>query len=263
MPSRFVLLAATVAALGGLLFGYDTGVIAGAILFIKREFAMSTQLQEFVISIVLLGCMLGAGSAGPLADRYGRRPTLLAAGVIFGLGALASSFAPNVACLLVARFIVGTAIGFASVVSPLYVSEVSPAKFRGGLVSLYQFAITVGILVAFVIDYLLANSGDWRLMLGLALLPSIALIAGMLAMPESPRFLFKQGRTAGAHAEFLRIYGNAEQARDEEQAIAEGIRSRGASLRSLFGQRDVRYALFVGISLAILQQVTEIGRAHV
>jgi MFS family permease len=146
-------MAAAIAALGGLLFGYDTGVISGAVLFITKGFQLPIHLQEFVISVVLIGCILGAGSAGYLADRFGRRRTLLAAGIIFGVGALASAFAPTIATLLLARAIVGIAIGFASVVSPLYVSEVSPAAFRGGLVSLYQFAITVGILAAFIIDY--------------------------------------------------------------------------------------------------------------
>ena len=160
--TRFVILAASVAALGGLLFGYDTGVISGAILFVAKGFTLSTATQEFVVSVVLIGCVLGAAGAGWLADRFGRKRTLLGAGLVFGFGALGSAFAPNVETLVVARLVVGLAIGISSVVSPLYISEVAPAKFRGGLVSLYQFAITIGILGAFLVDYAFSASGEWR-----------------------------------------------------------------------------------------------------
>src|SRR5580658_615637 len=161
----YVLLVASVAALGGLLFGYDTGVISGAILFITRDFALSTHLQELTISIVLVGCIVGSAASGTIADRIGRRITLLTAGVIFALGALGSAFAPTIDVLLAARFVVGIGIGFCSVVAPLYISEVAPADIRGALVSLYQFAITVGILGAFLVDYALAGAGAWRWML--------------------------------------------------------------------------------------------------
>ena len=152
----YVLLVASVAALGGLLFGYDTGVISGAILFITKDFELATRLQAFTISVVLIGCMAGAVVAGGAADRIGRRSTLLAAGIIFFVGAIVSALAPNEAMLLAGRFIVGIGIGFSSVVAPLYISEVAPASSRGALVSLYQFAITVGILAAYLIDYALA-----------------------------------------------------------------------------------------------------------
>ena len=261
MHRQLGLWAAAIAALGGLLFGYDTGVISGAILFISKTFMLSTQLQEFVVSVVLIGCMVGAASAGALADRFGRRPTLLAAGVIFGIGAIASAFAPNVASLLCARFVVGLAIGFASVVSPLYVSEISPSAIRGGLVSLYQFAITVGILAAFIIDYVLAASADWRLMLGLAIIPSFALIAGMLTLPESPRFLFKQGRAAEAREQLTRIHASPEEAEREERAIDASLKATAAQKSPLqaLSTPQVRVALFIGVTLAILQQVTGIN----
>ena len=155
----YVLLVASVAALGGLLFGYDTGVISGAILFITKDFGLATRLQAFTISVVLIGCMIGAVVAGSVADRIGRRLTLFAAGIIFFAGALVSALAPNEAILLAGRFIVGLGIGFSSVVVPLYISEVAPAPVRGALVSLYQFAITVGILAAYLIDYALAGAG--------------------------------------------------------------------------------------------------------
>ncbi|MBV8117900.1 MAG: MFS transporter, partial [Candidatus Eremiobacteraeota bacterium] len=194
----YVLLVACVAALGGLLFGYDTGVISGAILFITKDFALNTRLQEFTISVVLIGCIAGAAGAGALADAIGRRLTLLVSGLIFLVGALVSALTPNEGILLAGRFVVGIGIGFSSVVAPLYISEVSPAAVRGALVSLYQFAITVGILGAYLIDYAFAPAANWRGMLAFALVPSCILIVGMVFMPESPRYLFRRGHDSRA-----------------------------------------------------------------
>ena len=253
----FVFLVASVAALGGLLFGYDTGVISGAILFITHDFGLSTQLQEFTISVVLIGCIVGSSGAGALADRIGRRRTLLISGVIFGVGAVASAFAPSVDILLVARFIVGTAIGFCSVVAPLYISEVAPADVRGALVSLYQFAITVGILGAYIVDYALAQSEAWRWMLGLAIVPSLILIAGMVPLPESPRFLFKIAMADGAREVLRRIAGHDEIG-EEESAIVESLKVHESGFDA-FRTPAVRNALILGVALAMLQQFTGIN----
>jgi SP family galactose:H+ symporter-like MFS transporter len=254
----YVLLVASVAALGGLLFGYDTGVISGAILFISRDFSLSTRLQEFTISVVLVGCIGGAAIAGAVADAIGRRLTLLAAGVIFLIGALASAFTPDETILLVGRFIVGIGIGFSSVVAPLYISEVAPATVRGALVSLYQFAITVGILGAYAIDYAFAPGGDWRWMLGFALVPSLILIVGMVFMPESPRYLFKRGHDSRARDELQRIAQNPADSVLEESSIRESLKLKGAGFAA-FRVPAVGLALFIGVSLALLQQVTGIN----
>jgi MFS transporter, SP family, galactose:H+ symporter len=254
----YVLLVASVAALGGLLFGYDTGVISGAILFITKDFGLATKLQAFTISVVLIGCMAGSVVTGGVADRIGRRSTLFAAGFIFLAGALVSAFAPNEATLLTGRFIVGLGIGFSSVVAPLYISEVAPADIRGGLVSLYQFAITVGILAAYVIDYAFAAGGQWRWMLGLGLAPSLVLIGGMLAMPESPRYLFKVGSSERARSELQRIYNDTEASVREEQSILDSLRTKSAGFEA-FRQPAMRLVLFIGITLAVLQQVTGIN----
>lgn len=256
----FVFLVASVGALGGLLFGYDTGVISGAILFINRDFALPTQLQEFTISVVLIGCIAGAAAAGWLADRIGRRRTLLLAGVIFILGALISALTPDETILLVGRFVVGLGIGFSSVVAPLYISEVAPKDVRGALVSLYQFAITIGILGAYVVDYALALSGNWRLMLGIAIVPSLVLVIGMFVMPETARYLFKIGRDAAAREELLRMYGAGDGPAQEETSIRESLALEGGGkLSDLFSTRGVRLALFIGVTLAVLQQVTGIN----
>jgi len=254
----YVLLVASVAALGGLLFGYDTGVISGAILFITKDFALQTQLQAFTISVVLLGCMAGAATAGGIADRFGRRRTLLAAGVIFFLGAVVSALAPNEGVLLAGRFVVGIGIGFSSVVAPLYISEVAPANVRGALVSLYQFAITVGILAAYLVDYGLSASAQWRWMLGLAVVPSLVLIGGMIGLPESPRYLFKVMLGDRALAELQRIYDNASAAQREADSILESLQTKSAGFEA-FVQPALRMALFIGVSLAVLQQITGIN----
>jgi SP family galactose:H+ symporter-like MFS transporter len=254
----YVLLVACVAALGGLLFGYDTGVISGAILFINKDFSLSTRLQEFTISVVLIGCIAGAAVAGTIADAIGRRLTLLAAGIVFLIGALVSAFTPNESVLLVGRFVVGIGIGFSSVVAPLYISEVSPAAVRGALVSLYQFAITVGILGAYLVDYGFARSGDWREMLGFAVVPSLILIVGMIFMPESPRYLFKLGHDSRAHDVLLRMVEGPEESRLEETSIRESLKVGNAGFAA-FRVPPVGLALFIGISLAVLQQVTGIN----
>jgi MFS transporter, SP family, galactose:H+ symporter len=253
----FVLLVASVAALGGLLFGYDTGVISGAILFISHDFALTTVLQEWTISVVLVGCIAGSSAAGALADRFGRRWALLGAGIVFGIGAIASAFAPTIAMLLAARAIVGFGIGICSVVAPLYISEVAPANVRGALVSLYQFAITVGILAAYIVDYVLAGAAAWRWMLGLALVPSLVLIVGMIPLPESPRYLFKIGRGEAAREELRRIAGHDE-VTEEENAIVDSLKVQSGGFAALFGP-EVRRALLLGVALAMLQQFAGIN----
>ncbi len=254
----YVLLVASVAALGGLLFGYDTGVISGAILFITKDFALDTRLQAFTISVVLIGCMAGSVVAGGVADRIGRRRTLLVAGVIFFAGAIVSALTPNEGVLLIGRFVVGIGIGFSSVVAPLYISEVAPAQSRGALVSLYQFAITVGILGAYLIDFALASGAQWRWMLGLAIVPSLVLIGGMIAMPESPRYLFKIALGDRARSELARIYDDPNEIAREEQSIMESLRTKRSGIEA-FAAPAVRRALFIGISLAVLQQITGIN----
>lgn len=249
---------ASVAALGGLLFGYDTGVISGAILFITKDFGLTTRLEAFTISVVLIGCMAGSVVAGAVADRIGRRLTLLVAGAVFLVGAIVSALSPNETLLLAGRFIVGIGIGLSSVVAPLYISEVAPSSTRGALVSLYQFAITVGILAAYLIDYALAGGAQWRWMLGLAAIPSVILLVGMLGMPESPRYLFKVAQERRARAELGRIYGDAAEAQREEQSILESLKTKSAGFGA-FAQPAVRMALFVGITLAVLQQITGIN----
>ena len=167
-----------IAALGGVLYGYDMGIIAAAIIFVRHSFALSTLMEELVVSIVLVGAMAGAMVGGAVADRIGRRATLVWAGGIFILGSLLAPLAPNVGVLIVARAIIGIAIGFTSVTAPVYVSELAPPQSRGMLIGLYQFALTLGIALADLVGYWLATQQAWRLMFGLAVVPTLFLSGG-------------------------------------------------------------------------------------
>ncbi len=205
--ARFVYLAAAFAALGGLLFGYDTGVISGALIFIKKEFALSIFEQELIVSIVLAGAIVGAFTGGRLSDRFGRRVTLLATSIVFIAGAIVCAAAESIAALVIGRIIVGLGIGLACTTVPIYISEVAPPEARGWQVSLFQLAITVGILGAYLVDFAFAKSEAWRWMLGLAVVPGIILGTGMLFLPESPRWLAKYLHPEAARAVLVRIRG--------------------------------------------------------
>jgi SP family galactose:H+ symporter-like MFS transporter len=259
-PSKaFVYVAAAFAALGGLLFGYDTGVISGALIFIQKTFSLSTFHQELVVSVVLVGACVGALSGGRLADRFGRRIILIFTAIIFIAGAIVCAVAVSVTMLIVGRAIVGLGIGFASSTVPLYISEVSPAGARGWQVSLFQFAITVGILAAYLVDYAFSGSEDWRWMLGLAVLPGAALGLGMLVLPESPRWHAQRGNVQKARSVLAKVRGTADVDAElrEIEATLHTAHERG-KLSDLW-LPEVRLAMVIGIGLAILQQVTGIN----
>ena len=164
----FVYVAVVVAAVGGLLFGYDTGVISGAILFIKSEFSLSDTMEEIVVSAVLVGAVIGATLGGTLTNRLGRRLPIIIAGIIFTVSAAATALAPTVSCLIAARILSGVAIGMASFLSPMYIAELVPARVRGALVAVNMLAITSGIVIAYLVDYALSGIQGWRYMFGLA-----------------------------------------------------------------------------------------------
>jgi MFS transporter, SP family, galactose:H+ symporter len=255
----FVILAAIFAAVGGLLFGYDTAAISGAVIFIKQQFSLSTFPEELVVGMVLVGAATAALGGGRLSDRLGRRATLMLTSVIFILGALICAFAGSFQILLVGRTIVGLGIGLASTTVPVYISEVSPPQARGWQVSLFQLAITIGILVAYMVDYAFSGSGGWRWMLGLAAVPGLILGLGMLYLPESPRWLAKHGQTEKALKILSRIRGSSNVAaefQEIQRTLSEGgERGRWSDLLS----PAVRPALVVGIGLAVFQQITGIN----
>ncbi len=197
---RFVYVTAALAALNGLLFGFDTGIISGAFLFIENEFTMSSLVEGIVVSGAMAGAAVGAAVGGKLADRLGRRRLILISAIVFFIGSLTMAVAPNVPVLVAGRLIDGVAIGFASIVGPLYISEIAPPKIRGALTSLNQLMVTVGILSSYFVNFALADSGSWRAMLGAGMVPAVILAIGILKMPESPRWLFEHGKEAEARA---------------------------------------------------------------
>ena len=244
-------------ALGGLLFGYDTGVISGAILFIKDDFGLSPFMQGAVVAALLLGAMVGAAVAGPLSDRIGRRRLIIAAAVTFTLGALGAAAAPNAGTLVAARVVLGLAVGSAALVVPLYLSEIAPTHIRGAIASLNQMMIVVGILAAYIVNAILASSGDWRLMLGLAAVPSLILLLGMAFMPETPRFLVRTGEEDEAREvlDEVRSDERSEEAPERKvQEIREVEEREAGSARELLKARWVRPALIIAIGLAVFQQ---------
>lgn len=255
----FVYVAAGFAALGGLLFGYDTGVISGAELFLKRDFVLSTFALEVIVSGVLAGAATGALAGGRLADLFGRRRLLIATAIVFAAGAVVCALAVSPWMLVFGRIIVGLGIGLSSGTVPVYISEVSPAESRGLNVSLFQLAITLGILLAYVVDYAFSSIGGWRWMFGLAVVPAFIFALGMLYLPESPRWLARSNQRDAARAVLARIRGASNvdvEMREIDASLAEATeRGHLADLLS----PSIRPALVVGIGLAIFQQITGIN----
>jgi sugar porter (SP) family MFS transporter len=255
--SRRVIAGAAVTALGGLLFGYDTGVVSGALLFLKNDFGgLSNFQQELVTSLLLVGAVAGALIAGRLADRIGRKTTVLGTALVFIGGVLLAALTPTYPVLLLARFIIGLAVGSASMVVPLYIGEFAPPKVRGALVSLNQLAITIGILVSYLTDYGLSGSGNWRLMFGLAAIPAAALFVGMLFQHESPHWLIEKGREDEARAVLRQLRDPATV--DAEVAEVKEVAKARAGVRDLLAPA-LRPALLTGVLLAVFQQVTGIN----
>ncbi len=254
---RHVVWNASITALGGLLFGYDTGVISGALLFIGKDFeGMSSTEKEFLTSILLIGAMIGAIFAGKVADKIGRRPTVLATAAIFVVGVLLAAFSPSYPVLLVARVVIGLAVGSSSMVVPLYIGESAPPRIRGALVSFNQLALTSGILISYLVDYGLASSQNWRLMFGLAAIPAVLMFVGMLFQHESPHWLIAQGREDEARAVLSRVRDDSDI--DAEIAEVRELSGRTSSVRDLLNPK-VRHALTIGIALAVFQQITGIN----
>lgn len=257
--SGFVIVVAAIAAVGGLLFGYDTGVISGAILFIKKQYGLGTTMQEVTVSMVLVGALLGAALGGLLGDRFGRRRMIIDSAIIFGVGALLTALTPDFPLLVIGRVIVGVGIGIASFIAPMYISEVAPKSIRGTLVFLNQLALTIGILLAYFVDYVFTSvPGGWRWMLGLALIPALVLGIGMQRMPDSPRWLMMRKSQDQARRVLQKIRGtNAVDA--EVNEIQSSLSTEGSSQWSDLLHPALRKPLIVGMGLAIFQQVTGIN----
>jgi sugar porter (SP) family MFS transporter len=237
------------AAIAGLLFGYDTGIISGAILFIKKDFDLSPAQVGLVVSAVLFGALIGSAFCSKITDRLGRRGSLMIASGLFVLASLAAAMSSNTSELIFSRLFLGIAIGISSLTAPLYLAEIAPAKSRGLLVSLNQLAVTVGILGAYCINYALSAEGAWRLMFGLGAVPGAILGIALFFLPESPRWMVLRGRKEVARdmltdAEILEI----EQSMTQEKP----------SFKALFAPA-IKPALIIAMGLAFFQQVTGIN----
>lgn len=253
--NAYIIAISFVSALGGYLFGFDFAVIAGALPFLKVQFQLNAWWEGFLTGSLALGCIIGCLIAGNLADRYGRRPGLMTAALIFMLSSLGMALAPSLTAFVIARFAAGIGVGMASMLSPLYIAEVSPAAVRGRNVAINQLTIVLGILITNLINYTLAGNGPeaWRWMFALGTVPSLLFFIGVLWLPESPRWLIKAGRQQKAEAILQKIGGAgfASQSFNDIKASLSG--STKQSYKAVF-EKAVRPAVFIGITLAVFQQ---------
>jgi len=251
----YVLRISLISALGGLLFGYDISVISGAIPFITDYFDLTEWWKGFVVSSVYIGCMVGAGLAGTFSDYYGRKKILLFSAILFTISAFGSGLADSLWSFFIWRLIGGLGVGMASVLSPLYIAEVSPANFRGRFVSTIQFTIVLGILVAYFVNYTLVNTGEnnWRIMFMTEAIPSLLFFMGIFLIPESPRWLTLRGGQEKAKKVLSSIGGT----KYAESTIAEIKLSASSHSRISFTKLlhpPLRALLLIGVVLAVFQQ---------
>jgi sugar porter (SP) family MFS transporter len=251
-------------ALGGILFGYDLGVISGVLLFIKKIWNLSAVQQGFVNGALAAGAIIGALLVIKLADSLGRRRTILVAASVFALGTIGCTFAPNFETLVAFRFIVGIAVGASSATVPTYLAELAPGKVRGKLASLNQLMIVSGILIAYIVDDILADSANWRAMIAAAIVPAVVLLVGMLRMPESPRWLLKNGRPDEARA-VLHSTLQGQGVEQEFDDITEIIRLDGEQQKGTLKDLTAKWArpaLVVALILAVGQQFSGVNAVN-
>jgi len=272
---RYLLVVCLISTLGGFLFGYDTAVISGTITFVSAQFAMDSLLEGWFVGSALLGCVIGVSFAGILADRFGRKKVLLLSALLFGLSAIGCTVPTTLTELIVYRLIGGLGVGMASMLSPLYISEISPPETRGRMVSLYQFAITVGILCAYFANAQLLSISQatiyagmgfwkwilvdevWRVMFGAEVIPTLLFFGFLFFVPESPRWLMATDRQSRAQEILLRFV-DRETAQKEMEDIRQVLAQEQGTWTQLF-QPGIRLALLIGISLGLLSQFTGIN----
>ncbi|MWC27695.1 sugar porter family MFS transporter [Paenibacillus sp. MMS18-CY102] len=262
---RYVTLVSIIAALGGLLFGFDTAVVSGAIGFMQDKFELNGIQTGWAVSSLIIGCIVGAAASGWLSDRFGRKKVLIAAALLFTLGSIFSAIPDTFTGYIIARMIGGLGIGITSTLCPLYNAEIAPARYRGRLVAFNQFAVVTGIFLTYFINSGIAGAGDdawdistaWRWMFGVGAIPGILFLVMLFFVPESPRWLIKQGRPEEALNILLRIHGE-DAARKEVLEIKASFNEKQGSIRELF-KPGLRFALIAGVGIAVLQQITGIN----
>ncbi|RYY19473.1 MAG: MFS transporter, partial [Chitinophagaceae bacterium] len=249
-----------ISAMGGYLFGFDFAVISGALPFLRNSFQLDAWWEGFLTGSLALGCIIGCLIAGRIAERLGRRPGLMAAAVIFAVSSLAIAFCNNLSQFVTLRFIAGIGVGMASMLCPMYIAEISPAKVRGRNVAINQLTVVIGILITNLVNYFLADSGPdaWRWMFGLGVIPSMIFLLGVLWLPESPRWLIKEGKTEKAR-KVLEKLGSGSLADTTIQSITKTlVKGQKASYKAVF-EKSVRPAVIIGITLAVFQQLCGIN----
>ena len=260
-----VLRICAVAALGGLLFGYDTAIIAGTIGFLQEHFQLDATMKGWAASSALLGCVLGVSAAGFVNDYAGRKKTQILSAILFLASAIGTAVAGEFSVFVLFRILGGVGVGIASMTSPMYIAEISPAKLRGQLVSMNQLAIVSGILVIYFVNYAIAQGGDdawnatmgWRWMFASGIVPSVVYFLLLLVVPESPRWLVEQGRLEQAR-NVLSCVGGGQFAEAEMQAIGEAVSGETQKGLRLFDP-TMRFVLALGVTLAVLQQASGIN----
>lgn len=251
---------ASVAALAGLMFGLDTGVISGALKFLSHDLHSNPRLDEWIVSSLMLGAAAGAIAAAFIAQRAGRKAAMLVAGILFLIGTLLCTFAPSVSVMIFGRVVLGLGVGLAAFSAPLYIAEISPEEQRGTMISIYQLIVCTGMLLAFLSDSLLAYGGHWRWMLGILLVPTVIFIIAMLQLPYSPRWLVADGQKRKARDVLINIRGGLAASNQEIARIEQQLRKEESDgLMLLKTNRGFRKTFSLGVALQALQQLTGIN----
>ena len=244
-------------ALGGLLYGYDMGVISGALLFIKDDIPLNSFTEGLVVASMLVGAIFGSGASGPMSDRLGRRLVVFIIAIIYIVGALILALAPSMPVLVIGRLVIGLAVGGSTAIVPVYLSEMAPTEQRGSLSSLNQLMITIGILSSYLINYAFTPIEGWRWMLGLAVLPSLILLIGVAFMPESPRWLLEH-RSEKAARDVMKLTFKESEI-DKEIADMKEINAISESTWNVLKSPWLRPTLIIGSVFALLQQIIGIN----
>ena len=258
--TRYILGISFISALGGYLFGFDFAVIAGALPFLQKHFLLDAYWEGFATGSLALGAIVGCLIAGSVSDKYGRKPGLLIAAAIFALSSLAMAFSSSRDLFIGARFCAGIGVGMASMLSPMYIAEISPAHLRGRMVAINQLTIVLGILITNLINYMLRNYGEdaWRWMFGLGFIPSALFFIGALWLPESPRWLLKAGKNANAYIVLSKI-GDTAFVNDSIKNIQQSLTGITKTNYSALFKKGILPAVLVGIGLAVFQQLCGIN----